>query len=86
MRSGFISSWRTSRGTYYRCIAVREKVYERTRDIRLESGAEGLIVGALYQFIREPNPQWHVQPETHWAHARRFVVTLPIMLNAVWQC
>jgi hypothetical protein len=61
------------------------QAYERARGIHLESQAERLIVGALKEFIRHPSRQWHVQPPTHWARARRFIVTLPSTLDAVWE-
>ena len=66
-------------------LQYEKQLFERTRDVRVESHAESLIVGALNEFIRHPNPRWNVQPQTHWTLARRFVVTLPSTLDAVWQ-
>jgi len=65
-------------------LHYEKQLYEHTRDVRLESEAERLIVGALYQFTWQPDPQWNIRPEAHWTHARRFVVTLPSRLDAVW--
>jgi len=66
-------------------LRYETQLYERTRPVRLESAAQRVIVGALREFIRQPSPEWHVQPETHWTHARRFIVTLPKTLDEVWE-